>query len=547
MKKTNKLIFLSLALALSANSFAQDFDDFGSFGDFEDESASSSKLEVNGSASMEVRAYVDADKAKDVELKANPSGTLSLKYDGNKSDMNLTFSIDADKIKTHPEDIVDELLLRGYFGNLTLEAGKMKVVWGKGDKLHVLDNFNADDYSDFIVTDYIDRRISTPMIRAAYSLPIANINMEAIYTPLLPTDHFATEGRWAPAQLTTLTDGATKLVSMNLLGLESKAAAANAEAAAETNASQKAAKQQAAIAADKAYLEYLTYANELSSNPQSLFPDLMNLKYSQYGARVLGTVGTFDFGASYYYGWYKQPSVNYSNYIESINGMKANIAANPTTLGAAYMGLLAQGKSQSEALQSLAVANGWQFALPTLDYDRKQTFGLEGATVLWHFNVRGEFAYNLTDDVDGTNPWVHNNSIAWLGGFDIDLPFWNANLNVQETGTFILNGDECDKNHEQYAEYNADDVDYAKNGYTNNKIVCNFTTSFLNDKLCPEITAMYGIENGDLVILPTLAYKPDQNLTLTAKGMYIWCKDDDSEFAAWKKNSFVSLSARYQF
>ena len=58
---------------------------------------------------------------------------------------------------------------------------------------------------------------------------------------------------------------------------------------------------------------------------------------------------------------------------------------------------------------------------------------------------------------------------------------------------------------------------------------------------------MYGIENGDLVILPTLAYKPDQNLTLTAKGMYIWCKNDDSEFAAWKKNSFVSLSAQYQF
>ena len=547
MKKTNAIIFLGLALALSANSFAQDFDDFGSFGDLEDESASSSKLEVNGSASMEVRAYVDADKAKDVELKANPSGTLSLKYDGNKSDMNLTFSIDADKIKTHPEDIVDELLLRGYFGNLTLEAGKMKVVWGKGDKLHVLDNFNADDYSDFIVTDYIDRRISTPMIRAAYSLPVANINMEAIYAPLLPTDHFATEGRWAPAQLTTLTDGATKIVSMNLLGLEAKAAAANAEAAAETNTSAKAAKQQAAIAADKAYLEYLTYANELSSNPQSLFPDLMNLKYSQYGARILGTVGTFDFGASYYYGWYKQPSVNYSNYIESINGMKANIAANPTTLGAAYMGLLAQGKSQSEALQSLAVANGWQFALPTLDYDRKQTFAVEGATVVWHFNLRGEFAYNLTDDFDGTDPWVHNNSIAWLGGFDIDLPFWNANLNVQETGTLILHGDECDKNHEQYAEYSADDVDYAKNGYTNNKIVCNFTTSFLNDKLCPEITAMYGIENGDLVILPTLAYKPDQNLTLTAKGMYIWCKDDDSEFAAWKKNSFVSLSARYQF
>lgn len=546
MKKTNAIIFLGLALALSANSFAQDFDDFGSFGDFEDESASSSKLELNGSASVEVRAYVDADKAEDVEVKATPSGKLSLKYDGNKSDMNITLSIDAEKVKSHPEDIVDELVLRGYFGNLMLETGKLKVVWGKGDKLHVFDNFNADDYSDFIITDYIDRRISTPMIRGTYSFPAANINLEAIYTPLLPTDHFATEGRWEPAQLSSLTDGATKIVSMNLLGLESKAAAANAEAAAATDAT-KPAKQQAAIAADKAYLEYLTYANELSSNPDSIFPDLMNLKYSQYGARILGTVGIFDFGASYYYGWYKQPSVNYSSYIESIDGMKATIASNPTTLGAAYAGLISQGKSQSEALQSLAVANAWQFDLPTLDYDRKQTFAVEGATVVWHFNLRGEFAYNLTDDFDGTDPWVHNNSIAWLGGFDIDLPFWNANLNVQETGTLILHGDECDTNQNQYAEYNANDVDYSKNGYTNNKIVCNFTTSFLNDRLTPEITALYGIENGDLVILPSLTYKPDQNLTLTAKGMYIWCRDEYSEFSAWEKNSFVSLSAQYQF
>ena len=547
MKKTNAIIFLGLALALSTNSFAQDFDDFGSFGDFEDESASSSKLELNGNASVEVRAYVDADKAEDVEVKATPSGKLSLKYDGNKSDMNITLSIDAEKVKSHPEDIVDELVLRGYFGNLMLETGKLKVVWGKGDKLHVFDNFNADDYSDFIITDYIDRRISTPMIRGTYSFPAANINLEAIYTPLLPTDHFATEGRWEPAQLSSLTDGATKIVSMNLLGLEAKAAAANAEAAAETSASAKAAKQQAAIAADKAYLEYLTYANELSSNPDSIFPDLMNLKYSQYGARILGTVGIFDFGASYYYGWYKQPSVNYSSYIESIDGMKTTIASNPTTLGAAYAELISQGKSQSEALQSLAVANAWQFDLPTLDYDRKQTFAVEGATVVWHFNLRGEFAYNLTDDFDGTDPWVHNNSIAWLGGFDIDLPFWNANLNVQETGTLILHGDECDTNQNQYAEYNANDVDYSKNGYTNNKIVCNFTTSFLNDRLTPEITALYGIENGDLVILPSLTYKPDQNLTLTAKGMYIWCRDEYSEFSAWEKNSFVSLSAQYQF
>ena len=109
---------------------------------------------------------------------------------------------------------------------------------------------------------------------------------------------------------------------------------------------------------------------------------------------------------------------------------------------------------------------------------------------------------------------------------------------MQETGTFILHGDECDKN--------TADVDYAKH-YSNNKIVCNFSTSFLNDKLVPQVTVMYGIERGDLAVMPLVEYKPDQNLTLSASGMLIWCKDSDSEFNAWKDNSFVSLGAKYCF
>ena len=58
---------------------------------------------------------------------------------------------------------------------------------------------------------------------------------------------------------------------------------------------------------------------------------------------------------------------------------------------------------------------------------------------------------------------------------------------------------------------------------------------------------MYGIERGDLVVMPKLAYKPDQNLTLTASGMIINCNDEDSEFYGWRKNSFASISAKYQF
>lgn len=50
----------------------------------------------------------------------------------------------------------------------------------------------------------------------------------------------------------------------------------------------------------------------------------------------------------------------------------------------------------------------------------------------------------------------------------------------------------------------ASDVDYNTNGYSNNKIVTNITTSFANEKVLPEVTVMYGIENGDVVVMPKL-------------------------------------------
>ena len=564
--KLSKYILMTSALLMGAAAYADDFDSFGSFGEDESAEGSSSKLEVGADAETEIRAYVDIDEAKAeaVELDLAPSANLNLKYNGNKSDAEISLKIDENTIKNHPEDVIDEAVLRGYFGNLTLEAGKMKIVWGKGDKLHVLDNFNADDYSNFIIPDYLDRRISTPMVRAVYSLPFANMNLEGVYTPLLPVDRFATEGRWTPKQVSELTGKVTSNAELKLAAaindLENArfeaATAATLKACGDTanltaiitqaildgkisnyttadiiaycsahglDPSQADNQNSAAAAilserysnyltenltaANTAYTLCLANANNLSANPDVIYPNLWNLKYGQFGARATWTLGQVDMGLSYYNGWYKQPSVNASKIDSFLTSYLAN-------------------GQVSEDEKFLA-------------YDKKQTFGLEASSVIWHFNVRGEFAYNLTDDFDGTNPWVHNNSIAWLGGFDIDLPFWNANLNVQEIGSYVFHGDECDKN--------TLDVDYGLNGYTNNKVVCNITTSFLNDKLAPEVTVMYGIENKDLVVMPKLAFKPDQNLTLTASGMYIWCGGDNSEFKSWEKNSFVSLNASYKF
>ena len=596
--KLNRLLLTAGALALcAAPAIAQDF---GDFDDFEDSSSDgvASKIEVSGNFSIEARAYVDAedsDKAADekIEVAGNPSGKLELSYSGNNSDMTFSLNMDAEKIKNNPEDIIDELVLRGRLGDyVTVEAGKMKIVWGKGDKLHVLDNFNADNYSDFIIPDYLDRRVSTPMIRGIISLPVANCNIEGVYTPLLPVDRFAVEGRWTPAQVTALQTSATGsaekyvkqlvtdcetyrtgLAAATTIATSSKEQAKAASDAAASYASkiqecnnniqqlgqaktagliddatyaaqveqlkvlivhctaeqtaqtQAAAKYQAAAeealaqaadykakltAADTAYTLAL---NNATSVAQNIYPDLKTIKYGQFGGRATWTLGQVDMGISYYNGWYKQPSVNASKMDSFLSSYLAN------------------GK----------VSEDQKF----LAYDKKQTFGLEASSIIWHFNVRGEFAYNLTDDTKGTDPWVHNNSIGWLGGFDIDLPFWNANLNVQEIGTFVMKGDECDKN-KANVKYGAD-VDYCANDYTNNKIAANFTASFMNDKIAPEVTVMYGVENKDLVVMPKLSYKPDQNLTLTVSGLFINCGDTNSEFKAWENNSFVSLGASYKF
>lgn len=574
-KITVLLCGVSLAFALFAQ---EDFSDDFSFDDFGTGDASSgSPVEISGSVSGDVRGYVtsedDIDNAGDIDINGGANATLDIKYSGSNADAVVSLDLNSSTLKDYPEDVIKEAYVTGYFGNLKLDVGKMNVVWGKGDKIHVLDNFNADDYTDFIIPDYLDRRIATPMVRASYGFGysnnvLSNMKFEAVYTPFLPVDRFATSGRWTPAQVTNLTNKVTDYATAKvasaftnyttasatvgtLSSLYASAAAAlqaktTAEATLASMQQSDAGYAQAAYAvvaatydyqeaagayaaalqssgyssvedAEKAlttygteYMYALSQASSLSSDSSILYPDTNTLKYGQAGARFTASLGPVDLGLSYYYGHYKQPSFNAEKF--------------STFLG--------------KYLANESVTDDDKF----LSYDQKQTFGLEAATILWHFNLRGEAAYNLTKDVEGTDPWVHNNSIQWLGGFDIDLPFWNMNLNVQEYGTYVLNNDKIIG-----STWETSDVDYNINGYSNNKLVANITTSFANDKVAPEVTVVYGFENGDLAVLPKLTVKPVSDISLIASGMYIWTRDDNSEFAAWNKNNFVQLGASVSF
>ena len=549
--------------------FGGGFDDFGS-----DDSAPT--YYINAETGVDMRGYIGTydgsafnsgyetksqaevfDSLTDASAYAN----MTLGYSAQNSEMEFKLKFDGNSLGDYNQDILDEATARLFLGNWVIEGGKMKVVWGKGDKLHVLDNFNANDYTDFIFGgDYIDRRLAEPMLRVKYNVPNTNWSVEGVYTPMMTADRFASSGVWAPAAQKTLTETVTGIVKHN--------------AALSLKTSMSGGK----------YDEIVDGLQDMSSfSSDDLYEEKIEaLRYSQGGIRILGTVGSVDLGASYYYGHYKQPSANLEPYITSLktgitNAAKTYAASTEfaTKYGAQvasiatnkYGPAVAAGKmtaaqAQQAAAAEIVAANAqeWyedgtitvtdKFEMPVLGYDLKQTFGLEAAFVVWKFNTRWEVAYNLTKDTAGDNPWVHNNSVEWLAGFDVNLPIHNMNLNVQETGKYILNNDKIED-----GAYKVYDVDYNSDGkYINNRVVMNLSDNFLYENLKPEVTVIWGIENNEWCVQPKVNYKVADGMNLGVSGGVLYCYNENGEFynftadsTKWHTKSFVQASVRYEF
>lgn len=188
MKK--KFLLWVLPIALFGTLFAQDsfFDDAGeiasdpaemNFGLAETDasstmsSASMSKsekmLEWHGFAKLNTRLWVHPDVKR---ADAIPVFGLTVSHSNAKTELSTDLQLNVRTIKDYPLDILNELTMRVYLGDCVLSAGKLKLVWGKGDMIHVLDVFNANDLTDFTIPAYIDRRIGEPMVHFAYNAPI---------------------------------------------------------------------------------------------------------------------------------------------------------------------------------------------------------------------------------------------------------------------------------------------------------------------------------------------------------------------------------------
>ncbi len=570
MKKAVRFLAVAASLALLGGAaFSQDDFDFSStddssessFDDFSD--SSTPAITISGKAEVKARGYYKRGSTKTsgystdkysldrtpinyydsfddfqkMPVTTAPSAKLDIGYSGLSTDLDLKLKLDNNSLGDYKEDILDEFTARAYLGNFQIEAGKMRVVWGKGDKLHVLDNFNANDYTDYIIPDYIDRRISEPMFRIQYST-LSNIRFEGIYTPWMTADRLAEDGVWQPYQRSYLTSniknlGASQVVAAGMTAGARNTAYATALASdpTEANPATLAAKN-AAAQAQAAYIMAMSQSSSLSDD---IYPDTKKLKYGQAGLRTTFTLGHLDLGLSYYYGHYKQPTVNKYQVSKFVTSYMAGTTLKDTGI----------------------------------NYDQLQVFGLEGAAVIGMLNTRFEAAYNLTNDFKGDNPYIKNNSISWVGGFDVDLPIHNVNINIQEQGSYIINHkkihemhgrsylDEIKAGDEDFAFWTGDttmtDVEYDKdNIYTNNKIVVDLTDTFNHEKIKVDLKGIYGIERRDLLVIPELSIRAVDDFTISINSLFIhnfWKIDKKyrSEFYGWLDNDFVQISCKYQF
>lgn len=509
MKRTKILALLATATFFSSFATAQDMDfgdDFGSDfgGDFGDTASSSSfaatALSVNGEAQVNFRAYVDDEGTSGLPIDewntwVDPKGKLGLNYSNDSVSADVKFALSKDIITDYKADIIDELTLEAYLGNFVIQAGKMKVVWGKGDKLHVIDNFNANDYKDFLIPDYIDRRISEPMVRVLYNAPndagpFTSNRFEFVWTPFMTADRYAASGRWVPTQVKELKKTLSKSAGEAIVA-QGKSDPTNQEVI----------KQQAL---------YTTMLNNSSSLADNLYPDLYQLKYMQAGARFTTTTGSWDWGVSYYFGRDKRASFDYENIVHGT-----------------YVEKYLKGTAGEDD--------------KFIDYDFLQVFGVEAAKTFGAYNFRAEAAYNLTQDVAGDNPRIHNNSVAWVFGFDRDLPISELNFNLQTQGKYIINHDEIDDS--------KNSIDTEKSTYkTDNKLVLNISDNLAHGKLKPEVSAIYGFEHFDLIIMPKVTWYVSDGLEFSASGMYMQSFiESRSEFGNWHNNSFVQIAAKYTF
>lgn len=427
-------------------------------GSFYGSSDQEESVELSGEIEPEFRIFSDSG-----DIEENLMGDLEFVYPGNKHEFNVLMDYQVGAVE---EIEFNEVYYKYYGEQYNFTVGKNVVIWGKGDKVHVLDNINAEDMSDFINPDYKERQIGEEMIKVDRYFRGGSANLEFIYTPDFTPNRFANDpesslGDWV---INPFADRFTLKEIANQTGKTE---------------------------------------TQVFETIEDSIPDEDN----QFGLRFTDSRGGTDYGLSYYHGYLRMPSYDIEEFKKAQD----------------------RGKDFNALLEAA-----------DLKYDEVDVFGFEMAKVIADINSRLELAYYRTDDTDGTKPDVRNNKIAWVIGGDRDLPISNLNLNLQFTGEKILDDDQIEDNKNIDIQYNPD------GDYTTNRAILKLEDSYQNEKIIPELTWIYNLNENDYSLEAAVDYELKQDLILTISHK-IFKGDSNTDFGQFEDNNYSSFAINYSF
>ncbi|MDR1786886.1 MAG: hypothetical protein LBR16_00320 [Treponema sp.] len=231
-----------------------------------------------------------------------------------------------------------------------------------------------------------------------------------------------------------------------------------------------------------------------------------SLQYLQGGIRFTTSAASNDFGVQYFYGRLPRPAY------------KIDIAAIDFV---------------NKTIDGTRLLN--------MSYNTFHQIGIDFARDLWGFNTRAEAAIHLTSDLKGDKGDVYNPFIGWSLGFDRTL-FWNITLNLQANETVRLFQNKVSDT----LVYNMfpSDIESGKD-ITSTRITALLSRSFLRDALEVKVTALWGIEDKDFLIMPALVWQKDGLSFELSAG--IFGGDDEGELGQYDDNDYVRGTVKLVF
>jgi len=491
-------VLLISAGFLNAQGFGFDNDDGDSVS-----GGSAVTVTISGEVSAELLGYFDDfhEGADRTNLGDVFSGELNFKAGTPFADGVINLNLQAT-----PQPVsIDEAYVRAFFGGFEIEGGLRKLTWGKADSLGPLDVINPLDYSELTNLDNImSLKIARPLVHASYRFGSFN-KIEALFVPTFEPLRYAEEdSRWVPAQMKQFKP---------LLELD------------EDNLSSEFASMLPDGFQDDFFASMLPDDFKVNINRPN---KLSTVKYAQAGARFTTTIGPADFGLQYYYGRLTRPA--YSVILTHID-TSVPVINMPITI-----------------------------PIPTainLDYNPYHQIGVDWAQVLFGFNVRAEFAANITYDFKGDDPYVYNPSLLWSLGFDRDL-IAGINLNFQCNESIRLMNDKIKDDRlsllipqlgiDALSLLNIEppllDIE-AGTAITSTRITAAIFKKFFRDQLETRVAVMWGIEDKDFLLIPSIIWTHDTvSLKLSAG---IFGGKEEGQLGQYKDNSFIKTVLSYSF